>query len=953
MTGDDRETGTGTTPHGDAPTPPGDASIPSGTTLRFILLVLLLLAGTAWMAGDTLLPITGGGRGYEPVCMLAAGVDPEGSSLSNIGAMNLNEEALKACADRFGRKTEWPLVVMAAAVVVSAAVLYFLLPVWKSRRGRAVPIDEVAGDEELSRLLRELAGRAGVRNVRFSMDPAAATASAVAFGRPGHYTVRLHGGLVARRHSDPDGFEAVVLHELAHVRSGDVRLAYATTALWRVFFVAVLLPYAVFKIQRLFTGAVFHPDTMFFAGSVPVLSRELVLSLVLTALITLARADLLRNREFHADLAAVRWGASPSVWARPVENDRARGSRRAIGDLWRTHPRWARRLSSLDDPSSLFGSPVLVMLLTGIAALLTLTMLPTLLIVLGLPGAAAEPVSVLCVAGFVAGIVTTALAPPTAHAVATGRPVPSGLYAGLALGAGLLAAALLPERIDGHMWLPTKPAGLLVLPVVAAVVCWWTAECAELWIRTRRGRPLRPVLLAGTAATWIVLALWLTWWESNGQLLISDAQPSLDVSVDLLQSIVGTAAPGRAPLLAINILMLHTVGVDDFPLWLVAGGLLWLYPLLALAWRPEPAEERPSLRRLTGAAIVGAALCWVAELAAMAYIHSWRPSASPPQTGTATVLWILMLAAVTVGSAAAAALVASTARRHRMSMALIAAGIASLLSLGGVWLIGSFDGCLGPLNALSYVCVWKPGPSAMFVGSVAVPYLLGLITPVAALTVLLVGPWGNRPHAAGRWTARSGGGRGSRFAVAAIVSAAVAVTVLPFRTLPESSPTQSASSLQKFKDATVRSIRPPSSPVVRSLQLAAWLIRGGGELTLQIFKDFSALGRLLAEKGTVPDDRFWKEIPDRATPHLRSILGGVERAGHYFTVPGAREHRLWTELLANVKRDATACADALEQGDPKALGEAFHRFTATMDRLETFFRRMMTTASEATKGVPH
>nr|BFE88218.1 hypothetical protein GCM10020093_108190 [Planobispora longispora] len=220
--------------------------------------------------------------------------------------------------------------------------------------------------------------------MRFTVDPAAASTGAVAFGRPGRYVVCLYGGLLARRFSDPAGFEAVVLHELAHVRSGDVRFAYATTALWRVFLAGVLLPYAVLKVKILF-DLVDRPE-VFRDADLPSQWFGLAQVLVLTALLTLARADLLRNRELYADNAAVRWGASPAVWIGRAAGDRARGPWRAITDPWRTHPSWERRVRSLHDPSALFDAfPALPMLLTGAATLFTAAELPSLLRMFELP----------------------------------------------------------------------------------------------------------------------------------------------------------------------------------------------------------------------------------------------------------------------------------------------------------------------------------------------------------------------------------------------------------------------------------------------------------------------------------------------------------------------------------------------------------------------------------------
>lgn len=42
----------------------------------------------------------------------------------------------------------------------------------------------------------------------------------------------------------PAAFEAVILHELAHIRNKDVNQTYLAIAIWRAFVLAALLPLA-------------------------------------------------------------------------------------------------------------------------------------------------------------------------------------------------------------------------------------------------------------------------------------------------------------------------------------------------------------------------------------------------------------------------------------------------------------------------------------------------------------------------------------------------------------------------------------------------------------------------------------------------------------------------------------------------------------------------------------
>lgn len=215
----------------------------AGTTPRFLLLtVLVLVAGLSaieevnyivsyWLRSeDNAL----GGLG----CYYAAGVDPVGDPEANQSALRRPgvAAALDACQDRFEHRLPWWSVLLELALFLTAvAVLYWVLPRWKGRRGKVVPLDgHVDPTGEVRRAVDELVAVAGLtRSPRIVIDPAAHTPSAVVFGRWRRYTVCLHGGLLARRSADPAGFRGVVLHELAHIRNRDVDITYGTVALWR------------------------------------------------------------------------------------------------------------------------------------------------------------------------------------------------------------------------------------------------------------------------------------------------------------------------------------------------------------------------------------------------------------------------------------------------------------------------------------------------------------------------------------------------------------------------------------------------------------------------------------------------------------------------------------------------------------------------------------------------
>ncbi|GGL09265.1 hypothetical protein Sme01_00180 [Sphaerisporangium melleum] len=902
----------------------------SGTTLRFASLILLLLGSTVAMIGQILQPLVE--RPARSGCMLAAGLDPVGDLAAGVKPLGINRALLEECYQRTDALPWWGSAVVggfAGAIVLGAVALYVALPAWRHRHGRAVPVEAVDADGRLGRRLAALVARTGVRQVRFVVDPAAATTGAVAYGHPGRYIVRLHGGLVARLRSDPDGFDAVVLHELAHVHNGDVRIAYATTALWRVFLAGVLLPYVVTRGLFLLDGLLHGTVSVFWGADAPMASRDLLLTLVLTALLTVARADLLRKRELYADLAAVRWGAATAVWSRRAGGLVDGGRRRLIGDLWRSHPRWEQRVRSLREPTALLGPPALPMLVTGIATLVTTARLPRLLGLFGVSGAPAQALVVLLAAGLAAGIVATTMGQAAAHSVVTGRPPPSPLRAGLWFGAGMVVAELLLSRANMSAWLPAEPAMLLALPAAAAVTCWWTAECAELWLRTRPGRPARPVLLAGLVTTWIAVAVWLNWWETFGMPMAIGALIPPDALLEVLRS---PAAPDGGWALPIASAILGLLSLWGPPEWLLLGAMLWLYALLPLAWRPSPGAVRPSLSRLAAAASAGAVLACTGSLVANAYVGGLAAGENRALLYLASQIFVLLPA-----TAVTATVVAITARRYRMVMALGAAGLASLLTLGGVWLLGAFDGCLGPFDISAVSCSFRPDRVVRGL-LVPVSFLMVLATPVAGVAVLLAGPWRNRLRDDGHWTTYGPAGWTSRVAVAVLTTLAIC---LPVVLRPPGTFAGDAVADRRGLEATLtRTLVPASTPEVRGVQIGAWLFYGGLDLMDGFVRDYIAVTKI------APDLVVTQENAAGLVTPLRALVADADRVDRYFPIPDPREQRAWARLTATVRGEAGDCLYALARDDLDVCGAALHRLTSAMEEMSALLARLRAIIAE-------
>src|SRR5262249_22699663 len=154
----------------------------------------------------------------------AAGGDPFGGDVArDVVATNLQGPAYQACLDRYEPPLAWWVTLSwPVLLVVVAWALFRGVPAWRTRRGRGGPPGGGEPDGGILRLVEELATVAGLTRVpRVVVDPAAASTGAVVLGSDRRPTVCLHGGLLARRHTDPEGFRAVLLHELAHIRNRD------------------------------------------------------------------------------------------------------------------------------------------------------------------------------------------------------------------------------------------------------------------------------------------------------------------------------------------------------------------------------------------------------------------------------------------------------------------------------------------------------------------------------------------------------------------------------------------------------------------------------------------------------------------------------------------------------------------------------------------------------------
>jgi Zn-dependent protease with chaperone function len=937
---------------------PGDAlgpvfALPSGTTLRFVLLIVAVAASAALIyylfAPPGLLRLA---QAHEQCAATTPEPAPTGGTFTEWGAAQQQRAAgIDTCLLAYqARQVPWILGGLALLAAVTG-LLYRLAPWWRIRRRRLTRLTRQDWPELVDHLDAMMHEVGITHPPAFLLDPANPAVSGVAFGRGRQRYVCLAGGLVSKYTTDRATFRAVVLHELAHVRNNDIPRTYLTIALWRAFVVAALVPLVV----------VVGPQVPAAPGFV---ARELGWPiLALTALVYLMRNAVLRSRELHADVRAAGWapdsGALRRLFTRPPRPSALRWL-----DVVRSHPRPADRLHAVEHPSVLFRLGFWDMLGAGLAVGVAFSHL--LFFTMGVLRNAVPAVyqggpQAVMLAPLVAGVLGLSVWRVVAYARAADRPVPGALAPGAGFGIGVLLAprmsllglgtggsgggtalAGLREGTEGGR---AAAIGLPLLGVLATVLLvGWIRGCAQAWwphARPGEASPRAPRWRwpLGLAVTAIVVTAGLAWWFrlSAGYRAYRLVASSFAASVRAGLEPVGWTGPSWLWSTVWNPVASAILPADD--LVLAAVVLVWLFPVVA-----HLRSGTPALRFALRAGAVAGAGAALLMLAVRAAAHA----ATSPAARTTPVFVLLLsywqIALAVLVQAAVAAVVAGmvAGRAHPRGGApavvfgLLGAFVTAALSAAGMAAGVLGGGCLPALAIRPTSCPgvvegdWLGSVLRMVIVEGALAALgAGLLGVAAAAGLRLLGrlpglPRSGQPRAERR-PCRPVGPVGI-VASAVLLTAVVAVFTWGALTPPAAT---SPDAMALMPAAPAASTVPPDPRVTAARAVREWLGNGGSARIEALRTDFEA----------VADAARRNDAPGARAACLR-IAQDSERATALPAVPDTEASQAWSAALSGFRGAATACVTALDERDAALSDRAAQRMADAVTQYERFDRRV-------------
>ncbi len=489
---------------------PNPFAFPSDTGFRFAVLILSVLGAGLIIFDLVFLSIPTIQRWFLRSHVTCFGLHGTSTEMTN-----LNHCLAEVRLAQVGWSLGGTLLLLLVAVL-----MYWYYPAWKMRRNELRSLDAEDVPEVVT-YLEELCREAHLETAPvFLWDPLNPAIYGLALGRWGRYYIVISGGLVTRFYTDRPVFRAVVLHELAHLRNGDVSRAYFTVAVWRAFLVVVL-------------GALLAVQLWYLNTSPLTVATLTVGVAALTGLVYVIRNGVLRARELYADVRASLWDGPDGALVRVLESLQ-RPEHRWLGPILRMHPDPHARRLAVENPGRLFRLNFWDTFVAGVAAGIVL---PDLVYLLSL--ATQGVLTSVGTSPWIASAVAVGI--PTAGVIGAGawreafaahigdsselRTWRLGLGAGLGLAVGhILALTALVARSSaagtqvGEQW-STRPIVLsatlavnvfwfTLLLIVLILLSIWISDSARAWLQsdaTRRSP--RPAFWANVLAAGFVLGV--------------------------------------------------------------------------------------------------------------------------------------------------------------------------------------------------------------------------------------------------------------------------------------------------------------------------------------------------------------------------------------------------------------------------------------------------------------
>ena len=633
----------GAAPAGPAVARPNLLAFPTPTTTRYVaLLAALITAGFfigSWLHNEI------AGNEYVRVTYACWQAAPGGATQDWIG-MLAAEEQRRTCRAGVEQVRAGYLLAGAGAVALGGLGILLLAPprILRSRHlkaagdtlaGAAQRVGELAAETGLSRSPAVVVGRQG---------------DAFTFGYPGRYVIALSRGLAVHWRR-AELFDPVLRHELAHVRHGDVPLAWLARSIGFVLAPLLVLPLVV---GLLIGDSSLAPNYLWRAG-------------LLGAVVVLVSAQLLRSREHDADLRAAHLSGGPAAVSTVLTafspGQATRWFRRPLAK----HPSKAERVAVLERPAAAASVTFLDGFAAAFLAALVVPLLVTLLIAATV-GTVSTTVAEMTAAVLVGALLGGSVGLAQWRACVIGRvstihfspwPAACGVSAGLAVGemASLGNVAFISPLGD-------SPPEWYVVIAVAGLSCTLLGNAAgEVWADA-------VPRLAGARLVWVpallvtgLLYTVLSWAGQALNLLL--AAGGWQMVMLWLVAMPQRSLPGLALVVLVGavgygLMAGRRAGVA--PRWLLEGDA-------HVMWRRSAPAPRTVISTALGAGLAGAVtiigfrllagpggsdeqtivrfVIYIAIAAAVGWVAAFGLALLRPRTGLAVGMVVLPVAAAT------------------------------------------------------------------------------------------------------------------------------------------------------------------------------------------------------------------------------------------------------------------------------------------------------------------